>query len=109
VPAPSTPEDPWPVRTVSRLVGEWLGRLGSVWVEGQVASLSRRPGASVAFVTLRDPSADVSMTLTAGPALLAALDPPLAEGQRVVVHAPPHWYLSRGTLSLQVIEVKVPQ
>jgi exodeoxyribonuclease VII large subunit len=106
VPAPSTPEEPWPVRTVSRLVGDWLGRLGSVWVEGQVASLSRRPGASVAFVTLRDPSADVSMTLTVPPALLGTLEPPLAEGQQVVVHATPHWYMSRGTLSLQATEVR---
>jgi exodeoxyribonuclease VII large subunit len=80
--------------------------MGSVWVEGQVASLSRRPGASVAFVTLRDPSADVSMTLTVPPALLGTLEPPLAEGQQVVVHATPHWYMSRGTLSLQATEVR---
>jgi exodeoxyribonuclease VII large subunit len=106
VPGPSTAEEPWPVRTVSRLVGEWLGRLGTVWVEGQVASLSKRPGASVAFVTLRDPAADVSMTVTATPAVLAGLDPPLAEGQQVVVQANPHWYMSRGTLSLQALEIR---
>jgi exodeoxyribonuclease VII large subunit len=106
VPSPSTPEEPWPVRTVSRLIGEWVGRLGAVWVEGQVTGLSRRPGASVAFVTLRDPAADVSVQLTVSPAVLAGADPPLAEGQQVVVHARPSWYLSRGTLSLQVSEIR---
>ncbi len=102
----STPEEPWPVRTVSRLIGDWVGRLGTVWVEGQVASLSRRPGASVQFVTLRDPAADVSLTLTVAPAVVAGVEPPLAEGQQLVVHAKPAWYLSRGTLSLQAVEVR---
>jgi exodeoxyribonuclease VII large subunit len=100
----STAEEPWPVRKVSRLIGDWVGRLGTVWVEGQVASMSRRPGASVAFVSLRDPAADVSLTLTVSPAVADKAE--LAEGQQVVVLAKPSWYLSRGTLSLQAIEVR---
>jgi exodeoxyribonuclease VII large subunit len=103
---PSSAEEPWPVRTVSRLIGDWVARLGTVWVEGQVTGLSRRPGASIAFVTLRDPAADVSLTMTATPAVLDAAETPLAEGQQVVVHAKPSWYLSRGTLSLQAIEIR---
>ena len=39
--APSSPEAPWPVRTVARKIADWIGRLGEVWVEGQVAQLSR--------------------------------------------------------------------
>ncbi|HEV2889571.1 MAG TPA: exodeoxyribonuclease VII large subunit [Frankiaceae bacterium] len=100
----STADEPWPVRKVSRLIGDWVNRLGTVWVEGQVASLSRRPGASVAFVSLRDPAADVSLTLTVSPAVFAQAE--IAEGQQVVVLAKPSWYLSRGTLSLQAIEVR---
>ena len=46
-----------PVRTVLRLVGEWIGRLGRVWVEGQIAELTRR--GAVVFLTLRDPVAAV--------------------------------------------------
>ena len=48
--APSSPEAPWPVRTVARKVAEWIGRLGEVWVEGQVAQLSRRGGAATVFL-----------------------------------------------------------
>ena len=48
--APSSPEAPWPVRTVARKVAEWIGRLGEVWVEGQVAQLSRRGNAATAPV-----------------------------------------------------------
>jgi exodeoxyribonuclease VII large subunit len=104
VPNPSTAEEPWPVRTVSRLIGEYVGRLGTVWVEGQVTNLNVR-GAR-AFLSLRDPTAEVSIGLTVAGAPLAALDPPLAEGQQLVVHAKPQWLMQRGTLSLQAIEVR---
>ena len=40
--APSSPEAPWPVRTVARKIADWIGRLGEVWVEGQVAQLRGR-------------------------------------------------------------------
>jgi exodeoxyribonuclease VII large subunit len=52
------------VRTVARKVADWINRLGDVWVEGQVTQISNRPGTGTAFITLRDPAADVSMTVT---------------------------------------------
>ncbi len=61
--APSSPDQPWPVRTVARKVADWIGRLGEVWVEGQVAQLSRRGSATV-FLTLRDTAADLSVPVT---------------------------------------------
>ena len=57
----STAEKPWPVRTVARKIGDWIHRLGTVWVEGQVTQVNSRPNTQTAFLTLRDPSADVSM------------------------------------------------
>jgi exodeoxyribonuclease VII large subunit len=105
-PPPSSPDAPWPVRTVARLVGEWVSRLGTVWVEGQITGLSRRPGANRAFFTLRDTAAEVSLSLVAPAALLADAVPPLADGQRVVVHARPEFYLGRGQLQLTVLEVR---
>jgi exodeoxyribonuclease VII large subunit len=102
----SSPESPVPVRTVSRLIGQWIGRLGAVWVEGQVTQLTRRPGAGTCFLTLRDPAADVSVTVTVGRSSLDAVVPPLAEGARVVIHARPEFYLQRGTLSLAATEIR---
>ena len=57
-------EAPIPVSEVSRLIGGWIDRLGAVWVEGQITQLSRRPGAGVVFLTLRDPSHDLSIGVT---------------------------------------------
>ena len=65
-PAKSSAEEPWPVRVVSQKIGAWVAKLGWVWVDGQVAQISRRPGASVVFLTLRDPSADLSLTVMPG-------------------------------------------
>ncbi len=59
-----TADEPWPVRVVSQKIGAWIGRLGWVWIDGQVAQITRRPGTSTVFITLRDPSADLSLTLT---------------------------------------------
>ncbi len=98
----SSPEAPLPVRTVSRLIGEWVTRLGRVWVEGQVTQVSGR--GATAFLTLRDPVADVSLSVTCARAVLEGLD--LAEGARVLVHAKPDFYLNRGTLSLNAVEIR---
>nr|WP_211481170.1 exodeoxyribonuclease VII large subunit [Actinopolyspora xinjiangensis] len=99
-------EDPWPVRTVSRKIAEWINRLGTIWVEGQLTQISARPKANTAFLTLRDPSADVSLTLTCPTTLLRSMDPPLTDGSRVVVHGRPSFYVGRGTLSLRVDEIR---
>ncbi|MFZ5850609.1 MAG: exodeoxyribonuclease VII large subunit [Actinomycetota bacterium] len=99
-------EHPVPVRTVSRLLADWIGRLGRVWVEGQVTQVSRRPGAGMVFLTLRDPVADVSLQVTCPRAAYDALVPPLSDGARVVVHARPELFLARGSLSLAATEIR---
>ncbi|MEW2501652.1 exodeoxyribonuclease VII large subunit [Amycolatopsis sp. NPDC047767] len=104
---PSTSaENPWPVRTVARKIGDWIHRLGAVWVEGQVTQINARPGTQTAFLTLRDPSADVSMSVTAPMWLVRELATPLREGDRVVVHAKPSFFFGRGTLSLRADEIR---
>lgn len=102
----STPEQPLPVRTVSRALGDWINRLGRIWVEGQVTEISRRPGMSTTFLTLRDPVADVSLRLTCARSVLDAVGPALTDGARVVVWGKPSFHPGRGTLALQVFEIR---
>ncbi|WFF02917.1 exodeoxyribonuclease VII large subunit [Micromonospora sp. WMMD964] len=104
--ARSSAEEPWPVRVVSQKVGAWIAKLGWVWVDGQVAQISRRPGAGTVFLTLRDPSADLSLTVTTNRDVLDAGAPELREGARVVLHAKPEFYAARGTLSLRADEIR---
>ncbi|WP_415947852.1 exodeoxyribonuclease VII large subunit [Streptomyces sp. KLOTTS4A1] len=97
---------PLPVGEVSRLIGGWIDRLGSVWVEGQITQLSRRPGAGVVFLTLRDPSHDISVSVTCFRSVFDAVADVVSEGARVVVLAKPEWYAPRGQLSLRAAEIR---
>jgi exodeoxyribonuclease VII large subunit len=104
MPLQTTAESPVPVRTVLRLAGDWVGRLGRIWVEGQIAELTRRGG--TAFLTLRDPVAAVSVRVICARTVLDAADPPPAEGARVVVWAKPDLNTARGSFSLTGIEIR---
>ena len=97
-------EQPVPVRRVTQLMTEYIGRLGALWIEGQVAQVTRRPGQRTAFLTLRDTSADMSLAVTCGTALLD--DAAVAEGAHVVVHARFQLYAARGSLSLAADEIR---
>jgi exodeoxyribonuclease VII large subunit len=100
----TTPERPWPVRTVARKIADWINRLGDIWVEGQVTQITNRPGTGTAFLTLRDPAADVSMSVTCATALLR--EQPLSDGTRVILHARPAFFIGRGSLSLRADEIR---
>lgn len=100
-------ESPAPVRQVANAIAGWVDRLGVVWVEGQIAQLSRRPGLNTVFMTLRDPVAEVSITVTCSRVLFDGLNPPLVEGASVVVQAKPSFYANRGTLSLYARDIRM--
>jgi exodeoxyribonuclease VII large subunit len=95
---------PVPVRTILRLTAEWISRLGRVWVEGQIAELTRRGG--TVFLTLRDPVAAVSVRVICPRTVLDATDPPPGEGARVVVWAKPDFNTNRGAFSLSALEIR---
>jgi exodeoxyribonuclease VII large subunit len=105
-PGPSTAEEPWPVRTVTRKIAEWIDRLGAVWVEGQLAQVTARAGTGTAFLTLRDPVANVSLQLTAPMGLVAEQREVVVEGNRVIVHGKPSFFPGRGSLSLRVDRIR---
>jgi len=96
-------DSPVPVRVVAIRLGEWINRLGEIWVDGQIAQLNRRPGVATQFLTLRDPDANISLAVTCG---RGVLPDSVAEGSRVVLRARPDFYLERGTLSLRATEVR---
>ncbi|OHU98803.1 exodeoxyribonuclease VII large subunit [Mycobacterium talmoniae] len=106
-PAPAnSAENPWPVRAVATRVAKWIDRLGAVWVEGQLTQINLRPNARTVFMVLRDPAADMSLTVMCSADLVAAAPVKLAEGIQVVVCGKPTFYTGRGTFSLRVSEIR---
>jgi exodeoxyribonuclease VII large subunit len=97
-------ESPVPVRTVLQAVGGWIGRLGRIWVEGQITDLNARGG--TVYLTLRDPVANMSVRVVGPRAVFEAAGPAVADGARVVLHAKPDFWLNRGTFSLAALEVR---
>ena len=97
-------ESPVPVRTVLQLVGGWIGKLGRVWVEGQIAELAVR--GSTVFLTLRDPVAAVSVRVICSRPVFDAAAPPPADGARVVVWARPDFNANRGSFALTALEIR---
>ncbi|HET7173540.1 MAG TPA: exodeoxyribonuclease VII large subunit [Nocardioidaceae bacterium] len=106
MPLETSYEHPAPVRVIAQALSGYIARLGVVWVEGQVTELTRRPGTSTVFLTLRDPVAAVSVRVTCPRSLFDALPVPITEGARVVVQAKVSYYLERGTLSLSAADIR---
>lgn len=98
-------DSPAPLRQISTLLGSWVDRLGAVWVEAEVAQLTRRQG--ICFLTLRDLRATISIDATCHLSILDASPAPITEGARVVVQARPTFYAPRGSLSLELREIRL--
>lgn len=97
-------EAPWPVRVLSLKIGDYVDRMSPLWVEGQVVQLHRR--GTTAYLTLRDPDVDMSLSVTISGYALDALPGPLPQGARVVVHAKPTFWARRGTLQLEARQIR---
>src|ERR1700756_856220 len=95
-------EAPVPVRTVLQAVGGWIGKLGRIWVEGQIAECKKR--GNTVFLTLRDPIAAVSAQVICPRAVFDAVSP--AEGARVVMFVKPDFNATRGSFALTAIEIR---
>jgi exodeoxyribonuclease VII large subunit len=103
---PNSAENPWPVRAVATRVAKWIDRLGVVWVEGQLTELNVRPDSKTVFMVLRDPAADMSLTVTCPRDLVRDSPVRLTEGTQVVVCGKPTFYTGRGTFSLRLSEIR---
>lgn len=99
-------DNPFPVRGVAIRVAGWIDKLGAVWVEGQIAQLTLRPNSNTAFITLRDPAADMSLSLTCPRDLVVNAPVRMSDGTQVIVYGKPSFYTGRGTFSLRVTEIR---
>ena len=97
-------ESPAPVRVVTEAIKEYVDRLGPIWIEGEIAELNERSGV-MAFMRLRDTSADMSLSVMCHKSVIAAVKP-LPANARVVIYAKPSWYTKSGTLSMAAKEIR---
>lgn len=95
---------PWPVRVLSLKIADYVDKMSPLWVEGQVVQINRR--ANTAYLTLRDPDVDMSLSVSISVHAITAMGAPLGEGARVVLQAKPSFWTKRGTLSLDARQIR---
>ena len=101
---PNSAENPWPVRAVSTRVAKYIDRLGTIWIEGQLTELKLRQ--STAFMVLRDPAADMSLSVSCPRTLVENAPVPLAEGTQVIMLGKPQFYTRNGSFSLRISQIR---
>ena len=102
--APSTVDAPWAVSLFSGKIKGWIERLGSAWVEGEIAQWGVSAG--TVYGKLKDVDVDVTVSFTIWSSVKSKLPDDLKQGDRVVALVKPSYWLKGGTLSMQVFEMR---
>jgi exodeoxyribonuclease VII large subunit len=97
------------VYTVSgfnRGVADWLARLPTLWIEGEVTELRRHERWSSVFFTLKDPADGACLPASMPRRGFDALRLDLVDGERVHVFGRPELYAAKGELRLRVLSIE---
>jgi exodeoxyribonuclease VII large subunit len=94
------------VAAFNRGVRDWVSRLPTVWVEGEVTELRRHANWQTVFFTLKDPAEGACLAVTMPRGQFDALRLDLADGERVHVFGRPELFAQRGDLRLRALTVE---
>jgi exodeoxyribonuclease VII large subunit len=94
------------VAAFNRGVAQWLGRLPTIWVEGEVTELRRHERWASVFFTLKDPADGSCVGVTMARGRFDALKLDLADGERVHVFGRPELYEQRAEFKLRALSAE---
>jgi exodeoxyribonuclease VII large subunit len=94
------------VSAFNRGVAEWLQRLPTVWVEGEVTELRRNERWQSVFFTLKDPADGSCLGVTIARSRFDALRLDLADGERVHVFGRPELFEARGDFRMRALSIE---
>jgi len=94
------------VAAFNRGVGDWLARLPTIWVEGEVTELRRQDRWQSVFLTLKDPAAGACLGVTMPRGQFDALRLDLENGERVHVYGRPELFEARGDFRLRALTIE---
>ena len=93
------------VAAFNRGVAEWLQRLPTVWVEGEVTELRRNERWQSVFFTLKDPNDGACLGVTMARSRFDALRLDLTDGERVHVFGRPELFEARGDFRMRALSI----
>jgi exodeoxyribonuclease VII large subunit len=94
------------VSSFNRGIADWLSRLPTVWVEGEVTELRRHDRWQSVFFTLKDPGDGACLGVTMPRGRFDALRLDLADGERVHVYGRPELFEQRGDFRLRALTIE---
>jgi exodeoxyribonuclease VII large subunit len=94
------------VASFNRGIADWLTRLPTVWVEGEVTELRRQDRWQSVFLTLKDPAEGACLAVTMPRGQFDALRLDLANGERVHVYGRPELFEARGDFQLRALSIE---
>jgi exodeoxyribonuclease VII large subunit len=94
------------VASFNRGVADWLSRLPTIWVEGEVTELRRNVRWQSVFFTLKDPSDGACLGVTIARSRFDALRLDLADGERVHVFGRPELFEAKGDFRMRALSIE---
>jgi exodeoxyribonuclease VII large subunit len=95
-------ESPWPVSELSEKLANYIKRLGTVWIEGELTKPSVR--GTTFFAELRDLREDMAVGIHSFSS--ASFPKDLANGDRVAVLVKPEFWKKSGKMSMQIQDLR---
>src|SRR5215218_1092623 len=90
----------------NRGVASWLGRLPTVWIEGEVTELRRHARWQSVFFTLKDPADGACLAVSMPRGQFDALRLDLSDGDRVHAYGRAELFEARGTFRFRALTVE---
>ncbi|SDJ91241.1 Exodeoxyribonuclease VII large subunit [Cryobacterium psychrotolerans] len=101
---PTTVETPWPVAMLSGKIRDYIDRLGTVWIEGEITQWGQSGGN--VYGKLKDLTEDATVSFTVWSSVRAKLTNDFKQGDRVIALVKPNYWVKGGTLTMQVFELR---
>jgi exodeoxyribonuclease VII large subunit len=90
----------------NRGVADWLARLPTLWIEGELTELRRNDRWGSVFFTLKDPEDGACVPASMPRRSFDALRLELADGERIHVYGRPELFAAKGELRLRVLSIE---
>ena len=90
----------------NRGVADWLSRLPTVWVEGEITELRRQERWASVFFTLKDPGDGACLAVSMPRSRFDALRLDLGDGERVHVYGRPELFEARGDFRFRALSIE---
>ena len=94
------------VASFNRGVADWLSRLPTLWVEGELTELRRNARWQSVFLTLKDPNDGACLGVTISRSRFDALRLDLVDGERVHVFGRPELFEAKGDFRMRALSIE---